>query len=51
MTDKTPAPEVWTHLHALHRFHSPAVPTPPPPFERPDGSFDSAAYLAWLNSK
>jgi hypothetical protein len=52
MTDKTtPTHEAWTHLHTLHRFHTPAVPAPPPPFERPDGSFDHAAYLAWLNSK
>jgi len=54
MTDKTPTHEAWAHLHALHtlhRFHTPAVPTPPPPFELPDGTFDCAAYLAWLNRK
>jgi hypothetical protein len=50
MTDH-PDHEVWTHLHDLHKFHIPAVPAPPTPFELPDGTFDAEAYLKWLNSK
>lgn len=41
----------WAYLQALHRFHTPAVPAPPTPFELPDGTFDAASYLDWLNTK
>jgi hypothetical protein len=45
------SPEVWTHLQELHRFHPPAVPAMPTPFELPDGTFDAKSYLEWLNRK
>jgi hypothetical protein len=47
----THTPEHSALLQHLHRFHTPAVPAPPVPFELPDGTFDAAAYLAWLNRK
>ena len=47
--DRNHPPEVWSCLQELHRFHPPAVPSLPTPFELPDGSFDAQAYINWLN--